>query len=95
MLHDINLAMQYADRIIFMKDGKIAREGKVPDIITADLIKEVFDIPVDIIANPFGNSAIMFIATFDFELLFFTFSPPARVFNRAHTCNFKFNVMPD
>jgi iron complex transport system ATP-binding protein len=59
VLHDINLALQYADRIIFMKEGRIIRDGKAPDIITAELVKEVFDIPVDIIENPFGNSSVM------------------------------------
>jgi iron complex transport system ATP-binding protein len=59
VLHDINLAMQYADRILFMKEGKIIRDGKVPDSISAELIKEVFDITVDIIDNPFGNSSIL------------------------------------
>jgi iron complex transport system ATP-binding protein len=55
VLHDLNLAMQYADRIIFMKDGEIVRNGKVSDSITADLIEDVFNIPVDIIDSPAGK----------------------------------------
>jgi iron complex transport system ATP-binding protein len=52
VLHDINLAMQYADNILFMKEGALVKKGRPADIITADLIKEVFDIPVAVIENP-------------------------------------------
>jgi len=49
VLHDINLAMHYADDIIFMKEGGIVKKGAPADIITADLIQEVFNIPVKIV----------------------------------------------
>lgn len=59
VLHDINLAMQYADRILFMKEGSIAAEGTSPDIVTADLIREVFNIPVQLLENPHGPAPVM------------------------------------
>jgi len=49
VLHDINLAMQYGDDIIFMKDGEIVKKGVPADVITADLIHDVFNIPVKIV----------------------------------------------
>jgi len=48
ILHDINLALAYADRIIFMKAGRIAYETE-PLGVTEAMIKEVFDVNVAII----------------------------------------------
>ncbi len=44
ILHDLNLALHYADRMIFMKQGRIVAEGAAPGIVTPALIREVFDI---------------------------------------------------
>lgn len=52
VLHDLNLAIQYADNILFMKEGRIKANGKPADIVTAGLIQYVFNIPVAIIDNP-------------------------------------------
>ena len=59
VLHDLNLAMQYADRILFMKDGRIAAEGSSPAVVTPALIREVFDIPVLLLENPHGHTPVM------------------------------------
>ena len=47
-MHDINLAVHYSDRLLFMKGGRIAAYGGT-DIITAELIKEVYNTDVDVI----------------------------------------------
>lgn len=44
-LHDINLAIHYADRIIFLKDQKI-HSICVKNEITREIIREVYDIEV-------------------------------------------------
>lgn len=46
VLHDINQAIQYSDRIIAMKDGKILANGKPEDIITSKLIQDVYGVHV-------------------------------------------------
>lgn len=46
VLHDINQAIQYSDHIIIMKNGKIIAEGEPKAIITADLMKEVYEVNV-------------------------------------------------
>lgn len=51
ILHDINLAVQYADNIIIMKSGKIIDHGDPKKIITQDMINEVFEINAKIINN--------------------------------------------
>lgn len=49
-MHDINLAIHYSDRFLFLKDGKVAAYGDV-DVITEDLIEDVYGIQVDVIEH--------------------------------------------
>lgn len=55
VLHDVNLALKYADRIIFMKGGELVKELNKKEAITASLLKEVFDVEADIFDMPDGN----------------------------------------
>lgn len=44
VLHDINQAIRYSDEIIMMKNGRIIAEGPPREIITKDVIKEVYGV---------------------------------------------------
>ena len=46
-MHDLNLAMDFADKLFFMKDGVIKYSGGA-DIVTEDLIRDIFDIETQI-----------------------------------------------
>jgi iron complex transport system ATP-binding protein len=48
VLHDINFASCYSDRIIAMRDGKVARLGPPDEIITSDVLREVYDLDTTI-----------------------------------------------
>lgn len=48
VIHDINFAAAYADRIIVMKDGRIAKEGPVSEVITETTIASIFGLPVHV-----------------------------------------------
>ena len=52
IMHDINLAMQYADKLFFLKEGSIVRHGKPKEIVNAELIREVFNVSAMIIDHP-------------------------------------------
>jgi len=58
VLHDINLALQFADFFIFMKNGKIHLQGE-SNIVDTDLIKNVFEIDVRIIEEDGRKFVIM------------------------------------
>ncbi|AGI47176.1 ABC-type cobalamin/Fe3+-siderophores transport systems, ATPase component [Thermoplasmatales archaeon BRNA1] len=47
-MHDINLAVHYSDKFLFVKDGKARAYGGV-EIITEELIKDVYNIDSEII----------------------------------------------
>ena len=48
VLHDINQAIHYSDNIIGMKQGKVIVEGKANEVITQDVLKEIYDIDLQI-----------------------------------------------
>jgi iron complex transport system ATP-binding protein len=51
-LHDINLASQFGDRIILLKDGVIYKEGGPDDVIETSILLEAFGIGVTVFAHP-------------------------------------------
>ena len=44
VLHDINQAIAYSDRIIGLKDGRVLVEGAPEDVITEECIRELYGI---------------------------------------------------
>lgn len=44
VLHDINQAIRYSDEIIMMKNGKIIAEGPPREVITKEVIMEVYGV---------------------------------------------------
>ncbi|CAM3811193.1 ABC transporter ATP-binding protein [Nocardiopsis rhodophaea] len=52
VLHDLNHACRYATHLIAMKDGQVVAEGDPAEIITADLVEEVFGLPVRVVPDP-------------------------------------------
>ena len=44
VLHDLGMACRYADKIIFMKEGKVVAAGSPEEIVTADLVQEVYQV---------------------------------------------------
>jgi len=48
VLHDINFASWYSDHIIAMRDGHINRHGKVEDIIRPEVLREIYDMDIDV-----------------------------------------------
>jgi iron complex transport system ATP-binding protein len=52
VMHDINLALQYADRVIFFKEGSVVAHGEPESVVTSCLIDEVFHTKSAMIRNP-------------------------------------------
>lgn len=46
VLHDINFASVYADRIVCMKQGRLVQEGPPEAIITSDVLTAIYETPV-------------------------------------------------
>ncbi|STV57109.1 transport [Klebsiella pneumoniae] len=46
VLHDLNFAVNYADLLVFLKQGRIAGTISDNDVCSPELIKRVFDVDV-------------------------------------------------
>lgn len=58
VIHDINFAAQYSDRICAMKNGQIAAFGAVEDIMKPELLTDIFETDINIMEGPRGPIAI-------------------------------------
>ncbi len=48
VVHDINYASCWADQIVAMKDGKVRAIGTPAEIVQRDLLREVFDLDIEV-----------------------------------------------
>lgn len=48
VLHDINQSLYYSDEIIAMQGGRIIAQGQPDEVITTELVKEVYDVDLKI-----------------------------------------------
>ncbi len=56
VLHDINLSARYADHIFALRNGKLIAEGTPVEVITSQLIKDVFELDCMVISDPISQS---------------------------------------
>jgi len=54
-LHDLNLALRYADRAVMIKDGKVHRSGTPDEVINPRTIEEVYGVEAVITENERGK----------------------------------------
>jgi ABC-type cobalamin/Fe3+-siderophores transport system ATPase subunit len=50
--HDLNLASEFADQIMMLKDGRIVANGDPADVLSAENIREIFGVKVLLDENP-------------------------------------------
>ena len=62
VFHDMNLAAQYAERMVLLKDGRVYKDGKPEKVLTSDVIHDVYSAHVLVEKNPFTNK--MYITPF-------------------------------
>ncbi|GAA3519515.1 ABC transporter ATP-binding protein [Aeromicrobium panaciterrae] len=59
VLHDLNLACRYADRIVAMKAGSIIAEGAPNDVVTAEVITEVYGLDCEVVPDPVSGTPMV------------------------------------
>jgi iron complex transport system ATP-binding protein len=52
VVHDLNLAAAYADRVVLMHEARIVAEGHPAEVLRAPMLESVFDIPMLVIPHP-------------------------------------------
>lgn len=51
-LHDLNIASVYCDYLYVLKKGKIAAHGTPDEVLTEQLLEDIFDVKTNIIRHP-------------------------------------------
>lgn len=59
VLHDLNQAARYADHLVAMKTGRIVAEGRPDEIVTAELVREVFGLESVVVPDPVTGSPLV------------------------------------
>ncbi len=55
VLHDLNMAANYSDHIIMLKDGEVAYQGAPKEVLTVENIKNIFNINVHVEVSSLTN----------------------------------------
>ena len=54
--HDVNLAAEFSDQVLLMKDGHAISMGRPAEVLTTELLKEVFELEVIVDAHPISGA---------------------------------------
>ncbi|MDQ0823609.1 iron complex transport system ATP-binding protein [Arthrobacter sp. V4I6] len=59
VLHDLNLAARYADHVIAMKSGRIVAEGAAREVVTENMVKDVFGLDCRVAPDPVSGAPLI------------------------------------
>jgi iron complex transport system ATP-binding protein len=59
VLHDLHLASRYADHLVAMRSGTIVAAGPPTEIVTSDLVREVFGLDAQVISDPLTGTPLV------------------------------------
>ncbi|MFT4262080.1 MAG: ABC transporter ATP-binding protein [Nocardioides sp.] len=59
VLHELHLAFRYADHLVVMRAGRILAQGPPREVVTAELIEQVYDLRVRIIEDPVTGTPLV------------------------------------
>ncbi|MER7702049.1 ABC transporter ATP-binding protein [Kitasatospora sp. NPDC097605] len=59
VLHDLNQAARYADHLVAMRDGRIVAQGPPAEVVTAELVREVFGLESVVVPDPVTGTPLV------------------------------------
>lgn len=59
VLHDLNLAARYAGRLVAMRDGRIVAQGTPSEVLTEEMLREVFDLEAQVVFDPVAATPLV------------------------------------
>jgi len=59
VLHDLNLAARLADRVAIMQAGRMIATGTPAEVLRADLLERIYQLPVTVLTGPDGHPVIV------------------------------------
>ena len=59
VLHDLSLAARYADHLVAMRDGRIVAQGPPRDVVTPELLADVFGLHAAVLPDPVSDGVLV------------------------------------
>ncbi|MGY1785393.1 ABC transporter ATP-binding protein [Geodermatophilus sp. SYSU D00698] len=59
VLHDLNLAARYAQRLVAMRDGVLVSSGTPHEVLTEQLLADVFDLEARVVPDPVAGTPMV------------------------------------
>ncbi|PRY41202.1 iron complex transport system ATP-binding protein [Geodermatophilus tzadiensis] len=59
VLHDLNLAARYAQRLVAMRDGVLVASGTPHEVLTEQLLADVFDLEARVVPDPVAGTPMV------------------------------------
>jgi iron complex transport system ATP-binding protein len=59
VLHDLNLAARYCDKVVMIADGEVEAQGEPGEVFTEDLVEKVFGLNSRIIPDPVSGTPLV------------------------------------
>lgn len=59
VLHDLNQAARFGTHLLVMKDGALVASGRPEDVLTEQLVADVFDLPCRIVPDPVTGTPLV------------------------------------
>ena len=59
VLHDLNLAGRYADRLVALREGRVVAVGPPSEVVTPELVRDVFGLESRVIEDPVSNTPLV------------------------------------
>lgn len=59
-VHDLNIAAMYCDRLYAMKQGKVIAQGTPHELLTSDLIRELYEVDAEVSIDGKGQLRIFY-----------------------------------
>ncbi|MAX81935.1 MAG: heme ABC transporter ATP-binding protein [Crocinitomicaceae bacterium] len=59
VMHDINLAAMYMNKLLFLKNGGVYASGTPDEVLKNDILSQVYDYPLSVVNHPEHNTKMI------------------------------------
>ncbi|MBB3677422.1 ABC transporter ATP-binding protein [Modestobacter versicolor] len=59
VLHDLSTACRHADHLVAMRDGRVVAEGTPAEVVTAELVRELYGVEAVVLADPTTGTPVV------------------------------------
>jgi iron complex transport system ATP-binding protein len=59
VLHDLSTACRHADHLVAMHAGRVVAEGRPADVVTAELVREVYGVEAVVLRDPTAGTPVV------------------------------------